>query len=350
MNIYDFFNSPDVAEYCQSIDKTFDALESAVMINQCRTRTLAEKHAAYRVILAEYADMESQGIVRRSVCSVHMALKTLLIYEERVLEKYVIPENGAIYQARIGSCYPFERGLFTSYEKSFSDALESLDNHIGARLPITIRKYYADSEKHMDAKVSLSGEIINIVDYGVLPDEDFEKELEHSIYDSYFCLESYIDVPVPFKRGDIVELNDCESDWKGNVFVLQSLCRDDPKRHSRNLINGGDISDMNATFFFEIDGIVYCDWLFFYPDLRYCRRELEGEKRILKYLSHFLKNEICACTLLKLQKYFFADEILRELKDDHDLCSDLDKLKDKLLRGNLSNNNPQRPRRDFAPE
>jgi hypothetical protein len=59
VNIYAFFNSPDVAEYCQSIGHSFNAVESAVMINQSDSRTLAEKHAAYRTIIAEYPDMEA---------------------------------------------------------------------------------------------------------------------------------------------------------------------------------------------------------------------------------------------------------------------------------------------------
>lgn len=30
MDIYDFFDSPDVAKYCQSIGHTFNSVESAV--------------------------------------------------------------------------------------------------------------------------------------------------------------------------------------------------------------------------------------------------------------------------------------------------------------------------------
>jgi hypothetical protein len=59
MNIYDFFNSPDVAEHCQSIGHKFNAVESAVMVFKSKSRTLAEKHVAYRAIIAEFPDMES---------------------------------------------------------------------------------------------------------------------------------------------------------------------------------------------------------------------------------------------------------------------------------------------------
>ena len=41
-----------------SIGHTFNAVESAVMINKSKSRSIAEKHAAYREIIANYPDME----------------------------------------------------------------------------------------------------------------------------------------------------------------------------------------------------------------------------------------------------------------------------------------------------
>ena len=321
MDIYDFFNSPDVAEYCQSTGKTFNALESAVMISQSYIRTLAEKHAAYRTILAEYPDMESPKILRRgSVSSVHKALKSVLAHEERVLEKFLTPETGAIYQLRIKyrNYDNDSTGLFTSYERALSDALELSKRNENIRR-LEIYKHYPDSENRIEADISLSGKIMDIKDYGVAL-KNFEKEF---MYDCYHCLDQYIDVPVPFKRGDLVELDDRGYRWwQGNVFVLSDPYRKD---HTKLLIEG-DICDMNPIFFFEREGLLYCDWGFFYPDLRYCRRELEGEKRILKYLGHFKKDEMCVSSLLKFQKYLFTDKILNELKHDHDLNWELNEL------------------------
>ena len=337
MNIYDFFNSPDVAEYCQSMGKTFNALESAVMILQSMSRTLAEKHAAFRTIIAEYPDMEIPGkVTREHIKSFHKALRSILAYEERKLERLFMPETGVIYQASIefdDGC-SVEPGLYTSYERAASDALECFKNNECVS-KLSIRKKYPDSKNWIGARISLSGEIMEIGHVGMLPMRD-DDDVGLLGYGPGIWASCYIDVPVPFKRGDLVEGKGIfEDSYMGKVYVLKDICRDDPKRHAEMLSNG-DLPDMTANVFYESGGSVRCDCIHFYPDLRYCRRELEGEKRILKYLSHFMKDEICACSLLKLQKYLLIDEMLRDLKDDHDLNYELDQLEDKLLRGNLT--------------
>jgi len=58
MNIYDFFNSPDVAEYCQSIGHTFNAVECAVIVSQSRKHSFEEKIHAYEAIIARCPDMK----------------------------------------------------------------------------------------------------------------------------------------------------------------------------------------------------------------------------------------------------------------------------------------------------
>ena len=343
MNIYDFFNSPDVSEYCQNIGKTFNSLESAVMIVQSISRTLAEKHAAFKTIITEYPDMEiPKALNHGHIESFHKVLKSILVHEERKLEKLLTPEAGAVYQASIeyddGSSGELE-DLFTSYERALSDTLERFkQNEYVSKL--IIRKKYPDSKNRIEVRISLYGEIMEVRQISVPPMEDDDDEVGllgcgPGIWEA----SCYIDVPVPFKRGDLVE-GIFEDSYMGKIYVIKDICRDDPERHAK-LLSNGDLIDMTANVFFESGGSVQCECIHFYPDLRYCRRELDGEKRILKYLSHFMKDEICACTLLKLQKYLLLDEILRELKDDHGLNWQLDQLDDKLLRGNLSNNNPQ---------
>ena len=81
MNIFDFFNSPDVAAHCRSIGHALNSVESAVMINQSDSRTLAEKHAAYRAIIAEYPDMEiPEGNNHHHINSFHKSLEDIIIY------------------------------------------------------------------------------------------------------------------------------------------------------------------------------------------------------------------------------------------------------------------------------
>ncbi len=153
-------------------------------------------------------------------------------------------------------------------------------------------------------------------------DEDYESEL----------LSLFIDVPVPFKRGDLAETDD--GDWMGSVFVIQDLCRDNAEWNAQSeRILRSDLMDMTANVFYESDGLINCECVHFYPDLRYCRRELTGGERILKYVSLFIQDKLCLCGLLKIQQYLSLDAGIQALKADQDLKYQLECLEDGLLEG-----------------
>ena len=370
LNIYDYFNSPDVAEYCQSIGHTLNAVESAVMIDQCDSKTLAEKHAAYKKIIAEYPDMEiPQGGNHGSIRSFHKALGDIIVYENQVLEKLVSSEPDAVYRVRMEDYY---RGnYFSSYEAAFSfamefikdeeEARESLYNDEKNKTPIhiendsvyllteeqaanmtfnenndreqfaingfTLHKGYLDSEKHIRATVSRSGEIMRVQQEGVIS-RDCDDELD--LLDS-----SYIDIPIPFKRGDLVEvvsggyLFERSTPPYGGVYVLKDTCRE-YERHTERILRS-DLMDMTADVYYESDGSVECECIHFYPDLRYCRRELDGETRILKYVSLHMQDKLRLCSLLKIQKYLLLDEKRSELKSSFNLQYEMMQIKDNLL-------------------
>lgn len=337
MNIYDFFNSTDVAEYCQSISHTFNAMESAVMVSQSETRSLAEKLAAYREIIAEYPDMEvPEGNNHGHIKSFHEALGQIIAYEERKLEKYLAKEEGAVYRAQLKdkNCPDvfdeYEWCTYSNFESTLgalADRVkkyeESLGEEPGERYYFAVRKTYVDSAKWIQAETLLSGDIRK-VDYSGIAEFEPDEAFYHSCY---YLLETYIDVPVPFKRGDLVETDGIG--YMGNTFVLQNICRDNAEWHERHLLCA-DLMDMTANVFYESEGTVYCDCVHFYPDLRYCRRELTEETRILKYVSLFVREKLCLCGLLKLQKYLVLHKKADELVDC-DLKYQLDTLGDKLL-------------------
>ena len=318
MNIYDFFNSPDVAEYCQSIGHNFNALESAVMINQSNTRTLAEKHAAYKTIIAEYPDMEIPEAVNHGhIKSFHQALTDIIAHEEQTLAKLLLPEVNAVYNVSrwqrlslggvdgrtIVNSYSDDE-CYTTFEKAFSGTLgkyddEDLDNILRAE----IFKRILDSDNFIAAQISHSGEIIKVDNCGAF---STSKDYEFSLLD---CC--YIDVPVPFKRGDLVEC-DRFGDFMGSVYVIQEICRDDPKLTS--IMQDGDLTDMTASVHYLSDtsNTIECEVMHFYPDLRYCKRDLKGGERMLKYVSLYMQDKLCLCNLLKLQTYFLLNKNMSE--------------------------------------
>jgi len=305
MNIYDFFNSPDVAEYCQSIGHTLNAVECAVMINHSDKRTLEEKLEAYRTIIAEYPDMEiPEAFNHGHIKSFHKALEGVITFEEKLLEKFLSTEPGAIYQV--------EKDVFTSYEKALAEALEEC---------FEISKKYLNNKAYISVNLSNTGKILNI---GYRDDKNIFANFDTK---SGYLLETfYIDIPVPFKAGDLVECNH----GMGGVYVLKDIIRDNAEMHAKMLLTN-DTSDMTAGIYYEDSGNIDCEIMHFYPDLRYCRRELEGEKRILKYVSLYEQKKLCLCGLLKVQKYLMLNERAKELKNDYGLREQLEQVRDELL-------------------
>ena len=331
MNIYDFFNSPDVAEHCQSLGHTFNAVESAIMINQSDARTLAEKHEAYKAIIAEYPDMELEEALNHGhIKSFHKALGDILTYEEKILDTFLTPEPGAVYQTMF--YYKTRRNpsggeLFTTFDNALSDAVNAINDDDKYSSHCCIYKKFPDSEYYINARVH-SGKIIRLCDYGIVARVPRGRDDELELLES--CC---VDIPVPFKQGDLLEISD---ELQGGfvsspvVCVLQSLPKDNPKI-AADLLSMGDISDMHAGFFYEDEGVVACESGLFYPDLQYCRKELDGETRILKYMSLYLQDKICLCTLLKIQKLLLAEKLIDRGKHDHDLKYDLEQIQDTLL-------------------
>ena len=325
MNIYDFFNSPDVAEYCQSIGHIFNAVESAVIVSQSRKHSFEEKVLAYKTIIAEYPDMKlERGNNHDEHESFHKALGDLIIYEERRLAKFFEPEADAIYQLK----YVYERSedtyygddIFSSFEKALAYAVESFNEEFDTHISWIIRKTYIDNDKDwIDADISISGKIIDIDNSIPIPKEN---KIDP------WLLSIYIDAPVPFKKGDLVESSVPGS--YGDVYVLLSICRDDTELNEKSLYRS-DMMDMTACIHYEDDGSVYWEVMHFYPNLQYCRRELKGEKRILKYISLHLKDKLCLCSLLEVQKLLLADKMLNSCREHHELEYQLKSIDDKLL-------------------
>ena len=329
MNIYDFFNSPDVAEHCQSIGHQFNPIEMAVMIDKSESRSLAEKHAAYRTIIAQYPDMEVKHRRGEHIKSFHEALEKGMAHEECAQDRFLLPEPGVEYQATVyykddPDSVEFER--FLSYEESLADVLDHLDDKDEdppawpGKRPVfddmSIIKKYLGSDDWIEAKITRSGDINRLYHTAIVPIKPDWAE---------YLLDRYIDVPVPFKRGDLVEMDN--AGWMGSAYVLSAdiLC-------DRRRLFIADTSDMTASIFYELNGLIQCECTHFYPDLRYCRRELEGEKRILKYVSLYMQDKICLCSLLKLQTYLPMEKLCRRIKKSYNLSNDLDQVGDSLSR------------------
>ena len=319
MNIYDFFNSPDVAEYCQSIGHKFSAAEAAVIVNLSRKHSLKEKHAAYRAIIAKYPDMElPKGTNHPYYKSFHKALEKYIAIEERLLEIFLAPEDGAVYRVYFnddtGENYDYDH-FFTTYNKALKYARNKIrredeynnehpGNYSSTTQSMSIRKAYPDKGYRRAARcarVSRGGKISHLYwNYSSFISKKSFWELEG-------LLDMYIGIPVPFKEGDLVEVADGGSDSFGSgiIRVIDWLYTES-ENHSERLYRA-DLFYMSADSHFLSDGKIVNDYGYFCLDFQYPRRELKGEQRIMKYLSLYEQGEIDLDDLLKLQEYIWAD-------------------------------------------
>lgn len=325
MDIYDFFNSPDVAEHCRSIGHKLNAIEAAVMINKSDKHTLSEKHAAYKAIIAEYPDMEiPESLHCGHIKSFHAELAKQISHDELLIEKFLTSEAGAVFQVSVlhsgrNSNNHTSEKLFANYNDAVADMKEYLKY---VEEPITtmtvlprIKKIYIGSDEWMHPEVSPQGEIIRF-EWVWMPKQElgtsnycvFDEDSQDRRKGTFDFLESFlIHVPVPFKPSDLVENSSINCMEMGNVYVLQDTA------YGRNV--GSDTSDMTAyAYYVSENGSVECECMHFYPDLRYCRRELEGDARILEYVSLFIQDKLCLCNLLRIQRYLVGDKITSNIE------------------------------------
>jgi hypothetical protein len=228
IDIYSYFNSRDIAAHCRKIGKTWDALEMAIIIGHSR-RPLAEKHNALRALIAEYPDVpvRHSHLNEREGTSTHQALREIIDYEERVIERFLAPEPGAVYTARNFSekfrDNDNDRDVYSTFDKALGAFRERWEKDEAPLLAVS--KRLIDTDKAITLNMAYDGAFMYISYDAVVPFAD-----ARVFFDDF-----YIDIPAPFKKGDILVYESPFGEpW---IAVLDDLNRDDPKRHERALTN-----------------------------------------------------------------------------------------------------------------
>ena len=310
MDIYSFLNSRDVAAHCREINKVWNAFEMAVIIARSSC-PMADKHAAWRELIADSPDMATLANMHyKSYDSLHRKLTELVDYEERALELIKNPVPGAVYMYSISlndeRNYNETNYIFSTYETALTKARDSWERD--DVLNIKIEKLYVndavgDADKgRIEVITDYDGKeysisILGVNEAGLFPDIAIDDLLTR--LDDLF----YLDIPVPFKRGDILIAQ--SGIWgKSDAFVLDWLDLDDKERLAQRLSGEGfgDGSDMIGWgFFTDSDGVLYGDHTACYDCLEYYRGNLTGKEEILHYVNLFIKGEIDLPDLLAMQ-------------------------------------------------
>jgi hypothetical protein len=106
------------------------------------------------------------------------------------------------------------------------------------------------------------------------------------------------------------------------IFVAESFSRDDERLHAMHL-RRGDSSDMLAWGLMVSEaGALYGDHVFAPDSFEYYHGKLEGNARLLHYVSLYMKDEIGLPELLTMQSRILMENLLKnELRVDmHGCC------------------------------
>lgn len=311
LDIYSYLNSPDVAKYCREIGKIWTPFEMAALISRSERHSISEKHSAWCELMNEYPDMPTKENHNfKSYESFHAKLVELIDYEEQTLALFKKLEAGAIYAYkgwRHGEYHrPHSEAVYTTYDKVWAAIREDWERDEVSE--IVISKIFPDDMGRIVAHADYDGNLYSIDTfcdeqthlqwYPYLKMVDWEKFI-----DSIRLLNSqYIDIPVPFKRGDILtEVQNRRCADNPIIFVLDSLDRDDPVMFARHLENG-DETDMTAWgFAVDEDGMLHNDHMVYYDQLVYFDGKLEGKKALLHYVCLFIHDKIYLPELLTMQ-------------------------------------------------
>ena len=311
MDIYSYINSKDIAEHCRSIEHKFNALEMAYIIYISNNKTLSERQHAWLWIIKNCPDMElakSQFTPHHN--TLHQFLRDYMEIECKLYANLKKDEENTIYADKICEedfcCERFS--LFPSF-----DDLLNYGEFDGEYYAVSKRWLGKNSStyKSLDAKVNFDGEPIGKCRL-------FETTiLNHDDSIIYFGFSSIcIDIPTPFKKGDIVtHINTMNEKYDNEcVYVLDRVLKDTESLYSKE----GHI--VKGTSFY---GIGYTGQVFFgggsrlpYYDLEYFTNDIKGKNRSMLAISNYIKEnqEISVDLLLNAYGIILQDEYINKLK------------------------------------
>ena len=194
MDIYSFITSADVAAYCRKIRKEWTPFEMTIIISRSR-RSLEERLMALRTLAYDYPDMPVPKsllyeFIKEGFDSLHKKIAEVLEFEERKLTILKTPEEGSVYT------YGRRWEGKESYSFSAFSTFEAVFNCVSPKR--------FDKEGCLCAYLDTYGNIhhVELSPHG--RDEWFEDFGFGKYNFCCFSKMSYVDVPVPFVRGDIL--------------------------------------------------------------------------------------------------------------------------------------------------
>ena len=291
---YNLINSRAIADYCRSIKHKFNTEELAVLVYRNQNMSIEEKINKYNDLIKNYPDME---VIERINCEHYDSVKTMIkkeIQRLKILNKKIKQnDENCIYtwtefnkSTQKYECSDDIEHACRTYKdvfKDIQDYIKEYDDTISFRIT---KKYFDKRKENIFADFIVENKKVKLVDI-------VESNKEFLDIDQIF-----LNIPTPFKKGDILISNSPIMRSYGDdndVFVLEYLCTW-RKNLSMYLADGNyDSSDMigYGYFFINDDTTEFVrDHKWNYDSFEYYDGDLTGRNRILKDISSFIKGKI----------------------------------------------------------
>ena len=284
---YDLINSKAIGDYCRNIGHKFNTEELAVLVYRNNKMDLEEKIRKYQDLIDNYQDME----VREEINCKHYDSVKLMIQNEidrvRCIYSDMIKfeENCVYILETYSKHYSFFNKVIEYLNNTYKDVCTKVECLIKEDNVIdffTITKKYLYNDEEISADYVVINQQIKLIN------------IKRNHNDMCDIGELFINLPVPFKKGDIL-INEMMLKYLENpIFVLDDLTIWDKKAtQNSNIRNLGEISMTGMCYYLpENDAELSYGTLWDYDCFEYYDETLEGNNRILKLVSNYLKGKI----------------------------------------------------------
>ena len=286
MNILGYIDSKDIRKYLKEKEHSFNALEAACIVNNCNTVSIEKKHKAYKWIIKHMpdCDIKKDRMWKSSLTSIHSALKDYIKYEDELIEEFLNPHHAdtfdpgdrpyvykMTYEYKDGK--RFEWPLICSRFDALYESLMYPDENV-------LRIYCERNQVDWGERVWDLAVVDNKLDFMEIKKWNVD-ESDWDIDDLFKGLD--IEIPTPFKKGDIV-YNPYGSDNR-DPFVIKKI----QYNHVFSDVNIEAYHiDKNDQLKKTDDMLCFSEYL----ALEYYRDELKGKYKMLEKVRDHMKGKI----------------------------------------------------------
>ncbi len=287
---YDLINSKAISNYCREIKHQFNTEELAVLVYRNNKMSIEEKIVKYQDLINNYPDME---VVERINCRHYDSVKKMIQNEiDRLKKLYgdIIKEDkNCVYTweeyNRSTKSYSRTSDVINNIKSTYKEVYKDVTDYIkeyNDTISFSITKKYLDNKENIYAEyivINMQPKLIKVSRNGEnLPDMDG----------------IFVNLPVPFKKGDILVTKIFNDSHEKSIFVLNNLTIWDKRMSEKTFIRNLDTSDMIGNGYYLNDDTpqIVLDHVFDYDSFEFFDGELDGTNRILKLISSFLKGKI----------------------------------------------------------